>query len=170
MNLYSARRWTGMLVTLVALTPVYSQASYLPESWQQQVLRAHNAFRARHHAAPLVWDHELANYAHRYASRCEFRHSATPYGENLAAGYSSALAAVQAWYDEGGQYSYSYPGFSYRTGHFTQMVWKTSKKLGCGYVSCNGANGTPGKYLVCEYSPAGNKINAGYFARNVQPE
>jgi uncharacterized protein YkwD len=139
-------------------------------SYQQQVLSEHNQYRLRHHAEKLTWDNTMADYALRYASKCEFRHSATPYGENLAAGYSSISSAVSAWYDEGEKYSYYNPGFSYRTGHFTQLIWKSSKKIGCAYVSCNGRNGTPGKYLVCEYSPAGNIINPGRFAKNVLPE
>ena len=55
------------------------------------------------------------------------------------------------------------------TGHFTQMVWKSTRKVGCASVPCNGRHGTPGNYLVCEYSPAGNMIAPGYFAKNVTP-
>lgn len=135
--------------------------------YQQEVLSLHNQFRAQHHAPKLVWDDTLANYAERYASKCEFHHSSSPYGENLAAGYRSIKTAVNAWYAESKNYSYFNPGFSYNTGHFTQMVWKATKKLGCAYVTCNGKNGTPGNYLVCEYSPAGNVTNRGYFSRNV---
>jgi len=55
--------------------------------------------------------------------------------------------------------------------HFTQVVWKSSKELGCATVTC--AAGTifpasygPSRYTVCEYSPAGNVI--GEFPQNVQ--
>jgi uncharacterized protein YkwD len=136
---------------------------------QLNILAAHNRLRAQHHAPDLTWDNTLARYAARHAGKCKFRHSSSPYGENLAAGYPSASLAVNAWYAERAQYSYSHPGFSSRTGHFTQMVWKSSKKLGCAYASCNGKNGTPGKYWVCEYSPAGNVVNRGYFEANVLP-
>ena len=73
------------------------------------------------------------------------------------------------WYAEEKHYSYAQPGFSYHTGHFTQLVWKGSKKLGCGYAACNGKHGTPGYYLVCEYSPAGNIARKDYFIDNVRP-
>lgn len=136
-------------------------------STKQEALESHNELRAEHHAAPLVWDASLASYAENYASKCRFQHSRGPFGENLAAGYPSVSAAIHAWYAERKNYSYANPGFSYQTGHFTQLVWKSTRKLGCGYASCNGKNGTPGNYLVCEYSPAGNITNPHYFQKNV---
>ena len=132
-------------------------------------LAVHNDYRARHGAAPLTWDASLARYAARHASHCVFRHSHSPYGENLAAGYKTIGKAVDVWYAEQAKYNYSRPGFSSRTGHFTQVVWKGTKRLGCAYADCNGKNGTPGRYWVCEYSPAGNIINRGYFSANVTP-
>jgi uncharacterized protein YkwD len=136
---------------------------------ETEALSAHNKFRALHHAPALVWDAELANYANDYAQRCQFKHSSSPYGENLATGYPSIAAAVKIWYDENSHYSYNHPGYSSQTGHFTQVVWKDSKKLGCAYVACNGKNGTPGKFLVCEYSPHGNVVSRKYFENNVLP-
>lgn len=136
----------------------------------QEALNAHNKFRKLHHAPDLIWDSTLAEYAKNYASLCEFKHSRTPYGENLAAGYPSIEAAIQAWYDENEDYSYRWPGFSHQTGHFTQMVWKSTTKLGCAYVACNGKHGTPGHYLVCEYSPRGNIITGRRFRENVLPQ
>jgi len=136
-------------------------------STKQETLELHNTLRAEHHAPPLIWDDQLANYALNYASKCHFQHSHGSFGENLAAGYPSVSAAIHAWYDEHKKYSYAYPAFSFQTGHFTQIIWKSTTKLGCGYVFCNGKNGTPGHYLVCEYSPAGNIMNSHYFKRNV---
>jgi uncharacterized protein YkwD len=137
---------------------------------QREALSAHNKFRARHHAPNLVWDEALATYAERYANKCRFQHSSSPYGENLAAGYPSITASINKWYSEQTNYSYNRPRFSMNTGHFTQVIWKASTKLGCGYVACNGKNGTPGKYLVCEYSPPGNVTNRGFFEANVLPD
>lgn len=57
------------------------------------------------------------------------------YGENI---YSSmnfdptAEQCVKSWYDEIKNYSYSKPGFSSQTGHFTQVVWRDSIELGVG--------------------------------------
>ena len=57
--------------------------------------------------------------------------------------------------------------FSESTGHFTQLVWKDTTKVGCGAVHCNSNvnNGASGWYLVCEYTPRGNVIGA--FKQNV---
>lgn len=159
-------------IFVVLITMNYSTADSLgkvknPNQDQQEILSAHNKIRAWHHAPKLEWDDALADYAERHASQCKFMHSHSPYGENIAAGYPSISAAVNAWYAEHQYYSYSHPGFSYKTGHFTQLAWKESKKLGCAYVVCNGKGGTPGNYLVCEYSPPGNILIEEYFIRNV---
>lgn len=70
----------------------------------QAVLDLHNTLRARHQAPPLEWDATVASVAQAYANRCRFAHNSNlrqlGYGENLALGYSSYTAAVQAWYDE----------------------------------------------------------------------
>jgi hypothetical protein len=41
----------------------------------------------------------------------------------------------------------------YPTGHYTQVVWKTTTEIGCGM-----ATGSANDYLVCQYSPGGNVI------------
>lgn len=154
---------------IIALSLLASANTAMAVSDQEQVLSLHNKFRAQHQAPNLHWDAVLANYAQKHANTCRFRHSSSPYGENIAAGYPSISASVRAWYGENADYSYGHPGFSYQTGHFTQMVWRASKKLGCGFAACNGKNGTPGSYLVCEYSPRGNITSRAYFKANVLP-
>ena len=65
------------------------------------------------------------------------------------------------WYDEVKNYNYNNPVFSGSTGHFTQVVWKSSTKLGCGIGVASNNN----IYGVCNYSPPGNV--QGQFALNV---
>lgn len=131
------------------------------------VLARHNKYRAMHKAPFLQWNATLAQWAQQKAAPCKFAHSGGPYGENLAAGFSDIAASIDAWYNEVSLYNYAAPGFSKSTGHFTQVVWKSTTQVGCAYQTCSGANGVPGKFLMCEYIPAGNVINAGYFAANV---
>lgn len=42
------------------------------------------------------------------------------------------------------------------TGHFSQLVWKSTTSVGCGRSACDGRGGVPGWLVVCEYWPAGN--------------
>jgi hypothetical protein len=67
-------------------------------------------------------------------------------------GYRTFVAGVDAWYNEERMYNYAGGGFSSATGHFTQMVWRDSTKLGCGYnTRCGMAT------YVCNYSPQGEQ-------------
>jgi uncharacterized protein YkwD len=155
-------------ILLVIVASVHAEPSGCPI--EQQALSTHNYYRHLHHAPPLIWDKDLAAYAKKYAQKCQFKHSQSPYGENLAAGFSSVAEAISAWHAEEKNYSYQNPQFIHGTGHFTQLVWKSTKRLGCCHIYCGGKNNTPGNLLVCEYSPAGNIINEGYFQANVLPQ
>jgi hypothetical protein len=70
---------------------------------------------------------------------------------------------VQMWYDEIAQYRFPDGGFSMKTGHFTQVVWRGSRRVGCGHSQCKGMD-----ILVCEYDPAGNW--EGQYRDNVLPK
>lgn len=133
------------------------------------MLAAHNEFRARHCAPPLAWSDELAEVAQGWAetlkfNSCAFEHSTSPYGENLAffIPKSTGERATRGWYDEVSLYSFSRPGFDMRTGHFTQVVWRETSRLGCAAVECNG-----GQIWVCNYDPPGNV--EGQYRQNVLP-
>eukprot|EP00401_Gymnodinium_catenatum_P066006 CAMPEP_0117623220 /NCGR_PEP_ID=MMETSP0784-20121206/88537_1 /TAXON_ID=39447 /ORGANISM="" /LENGTH=352 /DNA_ID=CAMNT_0005427169 /DNA_START=78 /DNA_END=1133 /DNA_ORIENTATION=+ len=43
-------------------------------------------------------------------------------------------------------------------GHYTQVVWAASKKIGCGVARCDTGlvSNRGGVFMVCKYSPAGN--------------
>ncbi|CAN0524200.1 unnamed protein product [Scytosiphon promiscuus] len=46
-------------------------------------------------------------------------------------------------------------------GHATQILWKSSKELGCGIAQCDSLYTY--EVLVCQFNPAGN-----YMARVVE--
>lgn len=158
-------------ILIVSSVMTISCASVPPMSRSNQLeaLSVHNQLRKKHSAPALKWDNELASFASSYAARCKLQHSHEGYGENLAAGHRSITAAIDAWYAEGASYSYQRASYTPGLGHFTQLVWKSTTKVGCGIAACNGKHGTPGNLLVCEYSPAGNVVNPGYFGANVLP-
>ncbi|CAK7896067.1 repressed by EFG1 protein 1 [[Candida] anglica] len=148
-------------------------------SFEAQILATHNEKRALHGVPDLTWDPVLAEYAANYAAKSfscdnvQLIHSGGPYGENLAAGYVGGADPVTAWYDEISQYDFSNPGFTEATGHFTQVVWKSSSTLGCAKVSCGNAWR---QYTICEYSKQrGNVVGTdsstgkSYFEENVLP-
>ena len=71
---------------------------------------------------------------------------------------------VDLWYSEVQEYDFSNPGYKSGIGHFTQLVQKNSKDLGCG-IGCGSNNYC---YVVCNYNPSGNYLNS--FASNVFPK
>lgn len=72
-------------------------------------------------------------------------------------------SATKAFYDEVKYYDYNNPGFSQKTGHFTQIVWKNTKQIGAAY-----ATRRDGRFvLVIRYSPPGNYRYQ--FRQNVLP-
>ncbi|KAI9785240.1 MAG: hypothetical protein M1816_000488 [Peltula sp. TS41687] len=112
--------------------------------FQKAILASHNVFRDQHNATALGWNHSLASSGLKWAKGCVFKHSGGPSGENLAAGYANATAAVSAWAEERKMYNFAKQGFTHETGHFTQVVWKNTRTVGCGNVLCLGKNDVPG--------------------------
>ncbi|ORY74566.1 CAP domain-containing protein [Protomyces lactucae-debilis] len=150
------------------------------------MLVQHNAYRARNGAPPMTWDPVLANYAlanaQQNAATRNLLHTfqqtpgTTPYagsqtyGENIGfqSGANNPLKIVWLFYNEESQYNRATPGFQTNAGHFTQLVWVGSTRLGCAYVATNDASQTA-YYLACEYAPAGNINSPAEFTANVLP-
>lgn len=131
------------------------------------ILSAHNKYRALHQAPALSWDQEAYEYAQNNADNYDcsgvLTHTHGKFGENLAAGFKDGPAAVKAWYVEGETYNYQ----SANTyDHFTQVVWKSTTKMGCAYKDCSSTGWQ--LYVVCEYDPPGNVV--GRNSQNVLPE
>ncbi|KAL9593358.1 MAG: hypothetical protein Q9219_007589 [cf. Caloplaca sp. 3 TL-2023] len=154
--------------TLSAQPATSTTPSYADDDiFRSDVLSAHNAYRTSHNASTLTWNSSLADSAALHAQPCLFVHTqGGSNGENLAAGYPNATAAVDGWAQEEKDYSFDDPGFDEKTGHFTQVIWKATKTLGCGASWCAGEEGTPGWFVVCQYSPPGNV--EGTYEANVQ--
>jgi uncharacterized protein YkwD len=136
------------------------------------MLQLHNHYRARHSAAPLTVSQRLNHIAQKYADHLaatsKFEHSGNRLenemlGENLYMQWISfgkvpvnARDAAKSWYDEIDLYSFKRAKYSEDTGHFTQLVWKSTQKMGVGVaLSADGRE----VYIV----------NQGYFEKNVLP-
>ena len=102
-----------------------------------------------------------------------------PQGENLSMyypDYHGPTAGEEMWYAEEADYDYStglhkpelgctsnFDPNCPMLGHFTQLVWDQSTKLGCGATEVPNQNGKT--YLVCRYNTPGNMMGA--FAQHV---
>lgn len=130
----------------------------------------------------LVWDDKLMQVAKNYAAKCQWQHNsnrASDYqaaggsgsvGENLYAGTFSSTAhtkAVQLWDDEKSDYTYSSNscGSGKVCGHYTQVAWATSTRVGCWTQVCDQISGLSWsarsngyQIVVCNYNPAGNYV------------
>lgn len=135
------------------------------------VLDEHNRLRAKHSAAPLTLDPAISQFAQEWAnnivSRNVMQHRPqNRYGENIYACFGkhnlTGEEVVRSWYNEIKDYSFgqSNPCNFCQVGHFTQVVWKNSKRLGVG-IAKKGTN----VYVVCNYDPPGNY--SGQYTVNV---
>ena len=141
-----------------------------PKGEMKTLLAAHNRLRKKHCAPALAWSDEVAKVAQKWAdklaSRCSIGHSGGgTYGENLAAGTAEIMDpehTAEMWYSEVEKYDFGKGGFSMETGHFTQLVWRDTTRLGCGVSACKGL-----RIWVCNYDPPGNV--QGEYRENVRP-
>jgi pathogenesis-related protein 1 len=137
-----------------------SRQSRLPV-FAQQMLAAHNAVRIRTGVPPLVWSEQLEKYARQWAgtllSNGDFSHSRNQqYGQNLfeiSGGSVTAEEVVSAWVSEAKNYNRQKNTCSGTCGHYTQVVWRDTKKVGCGV-----ARGRRREVWVCDYEPPGNIV------------
>lgn len=144
-------------------------------------LKAHNYLRCRHGQNALAWDSTIAASAATWSDTCPSQGSNPAHtrpdgtnaynlepscGENVAAGYQSIEAAVEAWYSEITDPGYT-PGTINQppsgTGHYTALIWAATTKLGCSENAC--ASGTPAPVYVCHYSetPPNYGFDSDYF-------
>ncbi|KAL6764079.1 CAP domain-containing protein [Haematococcus lacustris] len=130
-----------------------------------------NELRARHGSPPLTWSNTLTQYAQLWADNCYFEHSNGFYGETL--GLGSLMPVIDQWYEELCIYSYANPRWAPNTGHFTQLVWRSTARVGCAVGNCpmgsTDAQGNRwgGPVVVCEWDATGNWM--GQFRSNVPP-
>lgn len=135
------------------------------ENFRQEALKQHNSYRNMHRAPSLNRDYELDNIAQEYANRLAKQcsgivHSNNGKGENLYFSYNklpTGNEVVTEFYNEIKYYIFGAnnlgsSNFS-RIGHFTQVVWTETKKLGSGIQKCGDKY-----YVVMNYFPPGNVI------------
>jgi len=138
------------------------QDEWLRGDQVQEILAAHNKYRAAVGVPALRWSDSLAAGAQQWADYLaptgRLQHSII--GENLIAGrngFNTLTQLVDIWGNEkryfiGGIFpNVSSTGNWKDVGHYTQVVWRNTTQVGCGVATANGNIA-----MVCRYSPGGN--------------
>lgn len=137
-----------------------------------QMLKEHNEWREKYKVPALVWDDALAKDAQDFANdvvvKAKFpptHRRYSPNGENFFWGTAGAFEpkdAVARWESE--NKNYNRQTNSCAAGktcvHFTQLVWSTTRKVGCGKATTADRETD---FFICVYSPAGNLDGVGPF-------
>lgn len=141
-----------------------------PATVEQQYVNAHNAARRRATPAPnpplpdVTWDAAAADFAKAGADSCVFSHrQQNQYGENLFAATTetSPTEIVDAWDSEKAFYTYATGACTQVCGHYTQVVWRSSVRLGCATRRCtvnSPFNAGTWFLTACNYAPPGNVV------------
>lgn len=163
--------WKSILTTcMTLLTMPFLMGFADAPTFASRVLAVQNSERFGLGLEPLQWDDNLAQAAKQWADYLaqsgRFEHSpenhAAPQGENLWAGtkgYYAPEAMVRAWVREKRFFrpgifpNNSTTGNVEDVGHYTQVVWRATRVVGCAE-----ATSTSEDILVCRYAQAGNYI------------
>lgn len=141
---------------------------------RRKIVLYHNFFRTKVRPSAsnmllMSWHEGAARQAQAYAERCVFlthnnpQENTVPHlgscGQNLfvAAQKTPWFFALKAWFLEYKSFVYGHPSYDLKKiGHYTQMVWATSHKIGCGIAFCSGGPWGHFYNYVCHYCPGGN--------------
>lgn len=166
-------------------TPLQKGAQRAQQPIAKNIYDLHNEARATAGLEPLRESKQLADFAKKWAEHlkhqesCAIRHPLNSeeeknrylpgsLGQNIYVGHgypddpSSPSNVVSAWYDECKDYKTptgDIPGNFEAVGHFTQLMWKDAKEVGCARVECpkpmTASDGTivdvKGAVIVCNY-------------------
>ncbi|KAI9351162.1 hypothetical protein DFJ73DRAFT_379663 [Zopfochytrium polystomum] len=148
-------------------TPTPTQAPSTISDAEAATLNKHNSYRSQYGMPSLIWDSGLASEASSYSNylayslNCALVHSgASGEGENLesyggtkGAGHQTMDAAVDDWMTEDPN----------SLNHASQVLWRATKKVGCGQVTNTHSDGSFCLVTTCRYYPIGNVSPYSYY-------
>lgn len=160
----------AMVALSCAAAPSEAESGDAGRDFARELLAAHNLERDRMGVPRLGWSQELARDARQWAVHLaeigKMRHTTQAQrnsaGENLwmgKAGYYGARRMVDTFLDEKRNFrpgkfpDVSRTGRWQDVGHYTQIIWASTKEVGCAI-----ARGGENDFLVCRYRPGGNWI------------
>jgi len=132
------------------------------------MLEAHARVRSEVGLGKLTWSDSLAAAAQQWANHLAAtnirKHSSTDgYGENFSRGWPPVeyppTELFELFYAEKKFFipgkavpQCSNTGNFHDVAHYTQIIWKDTRQVGCGYAQGDRA------ILVCQYLPQGNIV------------
>ncbi|XP_036447309.1 peptidase inhibitor 16 [Colossoma macropomum] len=164
-----APRWTPLCAGLWMLTVVAT--GLLTKEQKKDIVDLHNKYRSivEPPAANMIrmtWGEELSLVAELYAAKCIWDHNPEVQnimGENLfiSTGPFNVDKALSDWFGEHADYIYDNNTCSdnMMCGHYTQIVWAETTRVGCAAHICETVKGLffeNAAMLVCNYFPPGN--------------
>jgi len=142
---------------------------------KSDIVNHHNVLREREGASNMeymTWNESLATAAAELVAQCNWGHAFPPlpgtkitsYGQNLFMVSGEKIdvkKGIQDWYDEKRDYDYEKTlcANDKICGYYTQVVWATSRQVGCAYHYCTAMKNSgfsKAQYLACNYIPGGN--------------
>jgi len=169
---------TSIYLSIGLSAAIFASGASAESINKAEMVNAHNKWRSQVGVSNLVWSDRVARVAQSWANQlknegCAMRHSSRRqrqgYGENLywasAVRWSngrrdvqnvSSTKVVDSWGSEIADYHYSSNSCNSGAvcGHYTQVVWNRTTKVGCGMAICN----DKAQIWVCNYDPAGNYV------------
>ncbi|XP_052093281.1 cysteine-rich venom protein Mr30-like isoform X2 [Mytilus californianus] len=160
--------YSGHTACLTASSSADLATSGVTADEKTEIVNKHNTLRSLTQATNMMkmsWDDETAYIAQKWAENCVTSHESPGLkrsipgrfglGQNLFWGSRKYAwsEAIQSWYDEISDFTFNGQNVFSKIGHYTQVVWADSIKLGCGYAHCTT---TRIHLYVCNYGPAGN--------------
>ncbi len=169
-EIFNSKHLTLLVVALALTGVIYATEGTVDSS---SMVAAHNKWRSEVGVPDIKWSDALAKTAQLWADKlkskgCALKHNqGSSYGENLyKAGpimWSDGTKELQSvtpqrvvdsWRKEKQNYNYKDNSCSGVCGHYTQVIWKNTKEVGCGMAICNDKS----QVWVCDYNPPGNFI------------
>ncbi|KAK7811201.1 hypothetical protein U0070_019232 [Myodes glareolus] len=137
--------WTlGLCLVASKLSKTLAKVPKLPTIYDpgfiQECIDSHNEMR----------DKVKPSAANMHYLRYDFL------GENMYLGErkSTPKQIISRWYNESEHYNFENRTCSKTCGHYTQVVWANSLKVGCAVADCPRILGRSAALFVCNYAPA----------------
>ena len=163
-------------LSVLLLLITFSCATYPDSPQAVSFVTNHNIYRANVNPPArclpsIQWNWNLVATSDDWATKCIWQHSGREnVGENLYATSTRTLnsssfnpaPAVNSWGNEKQWYNYVANTClaGQVCGHYTQLVWDTSKVFGCAFQDCPLIQNLPwpngGTIVVCQYLQPGN--------------